>query len=140
MLEKFHDFISFLGNLFLLLMKSFAFETTHRGGFHPIGSGQPSSNSHVLSNCETREEFEKVLRSPLENSWCGLNPVTFSPSRRICPWSGKKVPAIRLNRVVFPAPFGPINPVISPVWISKLIPFTARTPPKCLFRLRTEIT
>ena len=39
--------------------------------------------------------------------------------------SGAKVPAIRLKRVVLPAPLGPIRPVIKPVWISRLIPSTA---------------
>ena len=40
-------------------------------------------------------------------------------------------PQIALNRVVFPAPFGPISPVIPPASTSSSTWSNARTPPKC---------
>ena len=44
-----------------------------------------------------------------------------------------------LSAVVLPAPFGPITLVIAPARASKLKFLTARTPPKLMARLRTEI-
>ena len=49
----------------------------------------------------------------------------FLPLIKISPSSGDKIPLIILIVVVFPAPFGPINPMISPVGIVKLILSTA---------------
>jgi hypothetical protein len=46
------------------------------------------------------------------------------------PEVGESTPAITLNKVVFPAPLGPIKPVIDPSSISKVEPSTARNPPK----------
>jgi hypothetical protein len=37
-----------------------------------------------------------------------LRPAIFSPSNRICPESGLSLPEIKLNKVVLPAPFGPM--------------------------------
>ncbi|SVE07718.1 uncharacterized protein METZ01_LOCUS460572, partial [marine metagenome] len=42
------------------------------------------------------------------------------------------VPTIELNKVVFPEPFGPINPTIEPCSTDKEISSLAFTPPKCL--------
>src|SRR5262245_24362202 len=42
-----------------------------------------------------------------------------------------------LNRVVLPAPFGPISEVIVPSATSKLAPSKAAKPPKCLWRFWT---
>ena len=42
-----------------------------------------------------------------------------------------------LSTVDFPAPFGPIRPVIRPGGISKDAPLTARTPPNWRCRSRT---
>ena len=44
-----------------------------------------------------------------------------------------------LNRVVLPAPLGPISPVMAPSRISRLAPLTARTPPKCLYTSTARI-
>src|SRR5690606_16197060 len=44
-----------------------------------------------------------------------------------------------LKSVDFPAPFGPINPVIDPSVISSDAPSTARMPPKCRWRSSTRI-
>src|SRR5215467_10316346 len=43
-----------------------------------------------------------------------------------------KFPEIRLNSVVFPAPFGPMRARRSPGWTASATPSTARRPPKCL--------
>src|SRR5450755_2731013 len=46
---------------------------------------------------------------------CGAESgVTSWPSNSIVPEEGGNAPAIKLNSVDFPAPFGPIRPTISP--------------------------
>ena len=54
----------------------------------------------------------------------------------ICPGSGFGAPEIRLNRVVFPAPLGPMSPLIMPPSTVKLTSLTACNPPN--LRLRPE--
>jgi hypothetical protein len=57
-----------------------------------------------------------------------------TPKIRACPASiGSGVASIR-SIVVFPAPFGPRTPKISPCRTSRSIPSTARTSPKALTR------
>src|SRR6478672_3751051 len=46
------------------------------------------------------------------------------------PPSGRSAPAMRLNSVVLPEPFGPITPSSSPACRVKPTSRTARTPPK----------
>ena len=53
-------------------------------------------------------------------------------SKKTFPEVGSSTPAITLNRVVLPAPLGPIRPVIVPRSISRVAPSTAWNPPKCL--------
>ncbi len=43
----------------------------------------------------------------------------FSPWNTTFPTEGFKLPAIKLNKVVLPDPFGPIIPVIEPFLIVK---------------------
>src|SRR6266436_8988651 len=62
----------------------------------------------------------------------GARPVTSWPWKRILPASGRRAPAIRLNSVVLPEPFGPMTPSSSPSCSVKLTSLTARTPPKPL--------
>src|SRR6266508_4722418 len=52
------------------------------------------------------------------------------PSKRTRPAVGSYTPVIALNTVVLPAPFGPINPKISPGWIAIDTSSTAVSPPK----------
>src|SRR5262245_31613392 len=52
------------------------------------------------------------------------------PSKRISPVVGVRLPAIRLNRVVLPAPLAPIRPTSSPRSTLKLTSSTALRPPK----------
>ena len=61
----------------------------------------------------------------------GLSFVTFLPSNNTIPELGFVNPVIMLKRVVFPAPFGPMTPRISPCFISNDIPPKATSPPKC---------
>src|SRR5919197_336483 len=68
----------------------------------------------------------------------GGSPVTSSPSRTIVPEVGRKKPANALNSVVFPAPFGPINPRISSAASVKLTSSFATSPPKRLVSPRTS--
>ncbi len=81
----------------------------------------------------------KVRSRPFWKSSCGCKPVMSSPSIRIRPEVGAYRPAITLNKVVFPAPLGPIKPVMEPSAISSDTPSTARSPSKCLCRSSTRI-
>src|SRR5713226_9308189 len=62
----------------------------------------------------------------------GDQPVMSRPAIRMRPASGRSAPVIRLKRVVFPDPLGPMTPTSSPSSTAKLTPLTARTPPKAL--------
>jgi hypothetical protein len=53
-----------------------------------------------------------------------------SPLKMTCPEEACRNPEIRLTSVVFPAPFGPISPTISPGNNCRLTLSTARMPPK----------
>ena len=57
-------------------------------------------------------------------------PVISSLLNKTFPEFGFKFPAIKLNKVVFPEPFGPIMPVIDPFLIFKEQFETAANPPK----------
>jgi hypothetical protein len=65
--------------------------------------------------------------------------VTSSPSSRTWPELGANSPAMMLNRVDLPAPFGPISPVIEPRATASEQPSTAWMPPKLLLRFSTWI-
>src|SRR6516165_1785284 len=54
----------------------------------------------------------------------------FTPSNTTRPASGSWRPVMTLNRVVFPAPLGPISPVTRPGSTSMLASDSARRPPK----------
>ena len=53
------------------------------------------------------------LSSKCARDWSTYETLTVSPSR-IEPWSGFSAPVIILNRVVLPAPFGPMMPTMPP--------------------------
>src|SRR5881396_1857882 len=53
-----------------------------------------------------------------------------SPSQ-IPPACGFRNPLTTLNSVVFPAPFGPSTPTISPGFTARSTPSSAAIPPKC---------
>lgn len=62
-----------------------------------------------------------------------------SPSKKIWPDVGAKAPATILNRVVLPAPLGPMRPVTDPASTSRLQLFTALIPPNNFETLLTVI-
>src|SRR5262249_52508387 len=64
-------------------------------------------------------------------------PSRRSPRSRIRPASAPVRPLITLKRVVLPAPFGPMSPVIVPSPTDSVQPASASTPPK---RLVTSLT
>ena len=80
-----------------------------------------------------------VRRRPFAKSSWGGRPVTSSPAISTRPAVGRSTPATTLKRVVLPAPFGPMSPVIEPSAIDSEAPSTARNPPKRLWRSRTSI-
>src|SRR5215470_12303010 len=57
-----------------------------------------------------------------------------SPLKVMAPAVGVKKPLSRLKQVVFPAPFGPIRPTISPSPTVMSTRLTAANPPKCFVR------
>src|SRR5208337_816084 len=56
------------------------------------------------------------------------------PSKVTFPLVGLRVPLTRLKNVVFPAPFGPINPSFSPALTLTSTEETASRPPKYLLK------
>ena len=57
------------------------------------------------------------------------------PSKRISPRVGRYTAVMQLIKVVLPAPFGPMNPTISPSGSSRFTPVNASSPPKDFDRL-----
>jgi hypothetical protein len=53
----------------------------------------------------------------------GWRPMSL-PSSSMTPSSGRIMPTVMRKEVVFPAPFGPSSPMISPDLTSKLTPST----------------
>src|SRR4029079_7556730 len=71
---------------------------------------------------------------PLWQMRLGVSPVIPAPSNKIVPPSGGYSPAMQLNVVLLPDPFGPIRPRISPSFTSNDTLLTARSAPKRLVR------
>src|SRR3712207_1900152 len=71
-----------------------------------------------------------VRTTPRRATSCGPSLDSDLPSNVQLPVLGWSKPVSRLNRVVLPAPFGPIRPVIPPRWISRWSAATAVRPPK----------
>src|SRR5579871_2568143 len=64
--------------------------------------------------------------------------VTSRPSSSTAPRLGRNAPAMMLNRVDFPAPFGPISPRSRPAGAVKLTSSSADSPPNSLPIPRTS--
>src|SRR6185437_11922576 len=73
---------------------------------------------------------------PMRQMRCGGVPVMSRPSSSTWPRSGRKCPVIRLKKVDFPAPFGPMTAVICCVSTRRLTESTATKPAKVLVRPR----
>src|SRR5436309_10533946 len=74
----------------------------------------------------------KVRAMPRRQTRSGERPTSDWPRKLRRPASGRQKPAMQLNRVVLPEPFGPISPTISPSRTAKSTPSTATRPPKRL--------
>ena len=74
--------------------------------------------------------FWKVRPTPSRATSNGRIPVIKRPSKRTSPSDGGVTPEIMLNKVVLPAPFGPISPTNSPRRTSAETWSTAVSPPK----------
>src|SRR5689334_10654965 len=74
-----------------------------------------------------------------QRSW-GAMPVTSRSLNTTRPSSGSRCPVIRLNRVVLPAPLGPMIALIDPRGTVNETPPTAMKPPKFLESPRTSST
>src|ERR1700730_4794255 len=75
---------------------------------------------------------------PRRHTACGVRRSMRSPPNVIAPASGASAPAIMLNSVVLPAPFGPITAKMSPGSTAKPTSWTARSPLKLLDRPATS--
>src|SRR5688572_2685528 len=82
----------------------------------------------------------KVRTMPRRQTTCGARPVMSAPRKRTLPSSGAANPVMAANKVVLPAPLGPISAAIEPSATSRLARSTARRPPKILLRPRTSST
>ncbi len=89
----------------------------------------PTSTLSRAERSENSRMFWKVRATPRRAMTCGRSAWMGCPSRRMAPPVGASSPDTMLMTVVFPAPFGPMSPWISPRSTAKLAPSTARTPP-----------
>ncbi len=80
----------------------------------------------------------KVRPMPRRHTASGVNPSMRTPANVTVPSSGARAPAIMANRVVLPAPLGPITAKISPAATSKLTWSTATRPRNRLLRSAAE--
>src|SRR6185503_8057844 len=72
----------------------------------------------------------KVRTTPRAQISSGAKPRSEPPSKRMSPASGRTNPEIWANKVVLPAPFGPISAEIEPACTVSDTTFVATTPPK----------
>ena len=80
----------------------------------------------------------KLRAMPSRAIASGVRPETRTPENRTSPAESGSIPLIRLNKVLLPAPLGPIRPRISPRPMSKSTLSTATKPPKCRVAPRTD--
>ena len=80
----------------------------------------------------------KVRMRPSPKVRCIPIPSMRRPLKKMRPLVGGMAPDTKLNRVVLPAPLGPMIPVIAPGKIWRVQWLTARTPPKSFTRSWTS--
>jgi len=90
----------------------------------------PSRMFSRTVNCGKTRMFWKVRATPWWVMRCAGSRTRSRPSKRTDPVVGRRTPEIRLNTVVFPAPFGPTRLTISPSLTSTSKRSTAVSPPK----------
>ncbi|MNE57379.1 hypothetical protein D3C80_1523410 [compost metagenome] len=78
----------------------------------------------------------KVRLKPMRATCREVLPLMRSPLNSTSPLLGESTPDNWLNRVLLPAPLGPIRARISPAWMSRLMSLLATKPPKRLVTLR----
>ena len=100
-------------------------------------SAPTTTLSSTLSAGNGRTSW-KVRAIPRRHTASAVNPPIGSPAKTIVPSSGAVAPAIMLNSVVLPAPFGPITANSAPSATSKLTPSTATKPRKRLLTAVSE--
>src|SRR3978361_2255280 len=94
----------------------------------------------TCSNTESSENscgFWNVLITPSEAMTLGRAPATSLSFQNTRPALGGSNPASRLSSVVFPDPFGPKMPMISPFSMPNDTSDTATRPPKRFVRFST---
>src|SRR3990172_4266961 len=74
--------------------------------------------------------FWKARARPSSAPRYGGQPVRSVPAKATRPPVGRRMPEMMLNRVVLPAPLGPMIEVTDPGFTSKLTPESAWSPPK----------
>ena len=76
--------------------------------------GSLQAHLDVLGGAEGAEQLEPLEGAGQPQSGPAVGPQVGSRCARRCntsPWSGRCSPLMTLNRVVLPAPLGPISPV-----------------------------
>src|SRR5690606_13254282 len=79
----------------------------------------------------------KVRTMPARAIWWARFPCNGCPLNVHSPLCGRSNPVNKLNRVVLPAPLGPMMAVMLPRWISRWSTFTATSPPNRRITLST---
>src|ERR1700694_5867424 len=103
--------------------------TDRRGNGFTIWKVRP--RPRFTTACGRRATPQRAPRGPPSPPAGGRSPPTEGPPSRPPPADGRRKPVTRLKTVVFPAPFGPMSPRISPSFTSKERSPTARRPPQC---------
>ena len=103
-----------------------------------VGRAQQRADHDVVFHGQRRKrphDLERA-RDAAPADLVGAQPVDPFARNVIAPSSGRSAPAIMLNRVVLPAPFGPITAKISPLATSQLTRSTATQPAEALRHAR----
>src|SRR5215472_6205387 len=99
--------------------------------FQSVSPGWAAPYSIRFSSTDNRRKpraIWKVRTRPRRVIRCGGSPVMSWPSKRTRPASGGMRPETQWKSVVFPAPFGPMSPVMVPASTSRSTPLSAWTP------------
>src|ERR1700733_11588320 len=107
-------------------------------------SGHPSMTFSTTVMASTSMKCWWIIPTPRAIASAGLCLASGSPRRTIEPASGAIRPNSTFMSVLFPEPFSPKSPRISPAFSSRSTPSTARTAPKlrttpCITRMGAMI-
>src|SRR3954452_20320130 len=104
--------------------------TSARKKLSPLCPWAPSSMFCRTVSRDSALVSWKVRTTPSRATWWGESLPRDRPLNDQVPVLGWSKPVSRLHSVVFPAPLGPIRPVMPPRWISRWSTDTAVRPPK----------